>query len=55
MISLRRLFLKKITLVFLLGNFFNFNFWNKNTSKNYSTLRKKKSNKYTWYLDINDL
>ena len=26
MISLRRLFLKKITLVFLLGNFFNFNF-----------------------------
>ena len=54
MINLRRLFLKKITLVFLLGNFFNFNFWNKNTSNNYSTLKKKKSNKYTWYLDVND-
>jgi len=54
MINLRRLFLKKITLVLLLGNFFNFNFQNKNSSKNYSNLKKKKSNKYTWYLDIND-
>ena len=54
MIYLRRLFLKKITLVFLLGNFLSFSFWNENVSKNSSTLRKKKSNKFTWYLDIND-
>ena len=55
MINLRRLFLKKITLIFLFGNFFNFKFWNKNISKNYSALTKRKSNKYTWYLNINDL
>jgi hypothetical protein len=54
MIRLRRLFLKNISLAFLLSSLFSFNFLDKKISKKNSTLKKKKSNKYTWYLDIND-
>ncbi len=54
MIKLRRLFLKKISLFFLLSSFFSFNFLDKRISKKNTTLKKKKSNKYTWYLDKND-
>ena len=54
MIKLRRLFLKNITLGFLLTNFFSLSFLEKNLSKKTSSTLKKKSHKYTWYLDIND-
>lgn len=54
MIRLRRLFLKNISLIFLLSNLFSFNFLDKKISKKNSNFKKKKSNRYTWYLDVND-
>ena len=54
MIKLRRLFLKNVTLGLLITSLVNFNFINIYQTKKKSKIRKKKSKKYTWYLDVND-
>lgn len=54
MIKLRRLFLKNFTLGLLITSLVNFNFINIYQTKKKSKIRKKKSKKYTWYLDVND-
>lgn len=53
MIKTRRLFLKQFLSVFLIANFFNFNF-KKKISKKSKGISKKKSSNFIWYLNNSD-